>query len=88
MTFSRCESKRGRGPRRSEGRCAWDEETDAERLAAVIKALTGWGPGVCCRSGGGLEGCYGGDLEGFMRYVELVGAIAKRLGEVTGPLWR
>jgi hypothetical protein len=52
-------------------------EADAERLAAVVEALTGKRPRICRRSDGTIEiECYEGHLEGFMRYIELAEAIA------------
>jgi hypothetical protein len=58
------------------------EETDAERLAAVIEALTGVKPKIRRRSDGIIElVCGRAHLEGFMRYAELAGAIARWLEE-------
>jgi hypothetical protein len=57
-------------------------EADAERFAAVIKALTGREPGVYRRSDGKIEAvCGRGHLDGFMRYAELADAIEKWLEE-------
>jgi hypothetical protein len=57
-------------------------ETDAERLAAVIKALTGRKPGVYrMKDGKIMIVCYREHLEGFMRFAELAEAIAKWLEE-------
>jgi len=57
-------------------------ETDAARLVAVIKALTGREPKVYRMKDGTIKiECYGGHLEGFMRYAELAYAIAKWLEE-------
>jgi len=57
-------------------------EADAERLVAVIKALTGREPKVYRMKDGTIKiECYGGHLEGFMRYAELAEAIAKWLEE-------
>jgi hypothetical protein len=57
-------------------------EADAERFSALIKALTGKEPKVYRRSNGKIEiKCYEGHLEGFMRYVELAGAIEEWLEE-------
>ena len=57
-------------------------EADAERLAAVIEALTGVKPKVYRRSDGDIEIiCGRTHLEGFMRYTELVDAIEKWLEE-------
>jgi hypothetical protein len=59
-------------------------EADAERLAAVIKALTGKEPRIHKRSNGAVEiVCYEGHLDGFMRYAELVDAIMKWLEETS-----
>ncbi len=57
-------------------------EEDAERLAAVIKALTGKEPRVYRRSDGRIMiECYGEHLDGFKRYAELADAIEKWLEE-------
>jgi hypothetical protein len=59
-------------------------EADAERFSALIKALTGREPAVYRKSDGRiLIECYGGHLEGFMRYAELADVI-KRWLEETG----
>ncbi len=55
-------------------------EADAERLAAVIKALTGVKPKIRRRSNGAIEIVCGREhLEGFARFAELTDAIAKWL---------
>jgi len=57
-------------------------EEDAKRLVAVIKALTGREPKVYRMKDGTIKiECYGGHLEGFMRYAELADAIATWLEE-------
>jgi hypothetical protein len=57
-------------------------EADAERLAAVIEALTGKKPKIRRRSDGAIViECYREHLEGFMRYKELTGAIKNWLEE-------
>jgi hypothetical protein len=57
-------------------------EADAERLAAVIKALTGKEPRIHrMKDGRTMIECYGGHLEGFKQYVELADAIVKWLEE-------
>jgi len=57
-------------------------EKDAERLAAVIKALTGREPRVHRMKDGRIRiECYEGHLEGFMRYAELADDIEKWLEE-------
>jgi hypothetical protein len=58
------------------------EETDAERLAAVVEALTGVKPKIRRRSDGIIElVCGRAHLEGFRRFAELAGAIARWLEE-------
>jgi hypothetical protein len=55
-------------------------EADAERLVAVIKALTGKEPKVYQKSDGKIEiVCTRAHLEGFRRFAELADAIAKWL---------
>jgi hypothetical protein len=57
-------------------------ETDAERLAAVIKALTGKEPRVYrMKDGKIIIECGRSHLDGFARYAELADAIAKWLEE-------
>jgi DUF971 family protein len=59
-------------------------ETDAERLSALIKALTGREPRVYRMKDGRIKiECYEGHLEGFMRYEELADAIEKWLEETS-----
>ncbi len=59
-------------------------EADAERFAAVIKALTGREPRVYQRSDGKIIiECYEGHLEGFRRYIELADAIERWLKETS-----
>jgi hypothetical protein len=59
-------------------------KADAERLAAVIEALTGVKPKVYRMKDGRIKiECYEGHLEGFMRYKELAGAIKKWLEETS-----
>jgi hypothetical protein len=57
-------------------------EADAERLAAVIKALTGMEPWVYRMKDGTIKiACGRAHLEGFKRYTELADAIKKWLEE-------
>jgi len=57
-------------------------KADAERFAAVIKALTGKEPRIRRMKNGKIKiECYGGHLEGFMRFAELADTIAKWLEE-------
>jgi hypothetical protein len=56
------------------------KEADAERLAAVVKALTGRGPKVRrMKNGEIVVECGREHLDGFKRYAELADAIAKWL---------
>jgi len=58
------------------------KEADAERFAALIKALTGREPKVYrMKDGTIMIKCYEGHLEGFMRYAELADDIMKWLEE-------
>jgi 23S rRNA pseudoU1915 N3-methylase RlmH len=60
------------------------KEADAERLAAVIEALTGVKPKVYRKSDGDIEiVCSREHLEGFMRYKELADAIMRWLEETS-----
>ena len=57
-------------------------EADAERLAAVIKALTGVKPRIRHMKNGAITiVCSRKHLEGFARYAELADAIKKWLEE-------
>ena len=57
-------------------------EADAERFAAVVKALTGKKPRIRRRSNGTIElECYERHLEGFARFAELAEAIVRWLEE-------
>jgi len=61
-----------------------DKEADAERLAAVVKALTGREPKVRrMKNGEIVVECGREHLDGFMRYAELADAIAKWLEETS-----
>jgi hypothetical protein len=60
-------------------------EVDAERLAAVIKALTGRAPRIRrMKDGTIIIECGREHLEGFARFVELASAIARWLEETGG----
>gem|GEM_PF-364777 len=61
------------------GRAYIREEADAERLAALIKALTGKEPRVYRVGNKIMIECGREHLEGFMRYTELADAIARWL---------
>jgi hypothetical protein len=57
-------------------------EAEAERLSALIKALTGEEPRIRRMKDGTIViECYGGHLEGLMRFAELAGVIARWLEE-------
>jgi hypothetical protein len=59
-------------------------ETDAERLAAVIKALTGREPRVYRMKNGAVKiECGRTHLEGFKRFAELADAIVRWLEETS-----
>ena len=59
-------------------------KADAERLAAVIKALAGKEPRVYrMKDGKIMIECYEGHLEGFTRYAELADDIEKWLEETS-----
>jgi hypothetical protein len=61
-----------------------DKEADAERLAAVVKALTGRKPKVRrMKNGEIVVECGREHLDGFKRYAELADAIAKWLEETS-----
>jgi hypothetical protein len=62
-----------------------DREDDAERLAAVIKALTGRAPRIRRMKDGRLMIVCGREhLDGFARFAELASAIARWLKETGG----
>jgi len=86
MTFSRRgDSNAAVGRATARADAPGGREADAERLSALIKALTGRGPKVRrMKNGEILLECYEGHLEGFMRYAELADAIAKWLEEAGG----
>ena len=74
ITFSR------RGADNAAVAYAYAEVDDAERLAALIKALTGKEPKVYRMKNGKIKiVCYREHLEGFMRYAELADPIKKWL---------
>ncbi len=57
-----------------------DRWADAERLTAVIKALTGKEPGIIERSDGTIEIiCSRAHLDGFKRYAELADTVERWL---------
>jgi hypothetical protein len=77
MTFSRRGAKNA-----TIGYAYIKEETDAERFAALVEALTGKKPRVYRRSDGKIVvECGGEHLKGLARYTELAEAITRWLGE-------
>jgi len=59
-------------------------EADAERLAAVMKAITGKEPRIRRIKNGKIKiECYGGHLEGFMGFAELADVIKRWLEETS-----
>jgi hypothetical protein len=61
-------------------------EADAERLAALVKAITGEEPRIRRKSEGAIEVICGREhLDGFKRYAELADAIEKWLEEARAP---
>jgi hypothetical protein len=82
ITFGRYNENAAVGRAYARGDAPEVREADAERLAAVIEALTGVKPKVYRRSDGDIEiVCGRTHLDGFMRYKELVDAIEKWLEE-------
>jgi hypothetical protein len=76
--YGRNNAARGRAYARADA--PGGREADAERLAAVIEALTGRKPRIYRRKDGQIEiVCYEGHLEGFRRFAELADAIEKWL---------
>jgi hypothetical protein len=76
--YGRNNAARGRAYARADA--PGGREADAERLAAVIEALTGVKPRVYRRKDGQVEiVCYEGHLEGFRRFAELADAVEKWL---------
>ena len=59
-------------------------EADAERLSALVEALTGMEPRIRRLKNGKIKiECYGGHLEGFMHYAELADVIKRWLEETS-----
>jgi hypothetical protein len=84
ITFSRRSNNRVVGFAYARGDTPEDKEADAERLAALIKALTGKEPRIRRRSDGVIViACSRAHLDGFARYAEFAGAIEKWLKETS-----
>ncbi len=84
ITYGRYEKNVARGFAYTKGDAPEVREADAERLAAVIKALTGKEPWIRRMKDGRIQiVCGGGHLDGFMRYAELADAVEKWLEETS-----
>ncbi len=82
ITYGRYGKNEARGFAYTRGDTPDDREADAERLSALIKALTGKEPKIRRKSGGKIEIVCGREhLEGFKRYAELADAIDRWLEE-------
>ncbi len=82
ITYGRYGKNEARGFAYTRGDTPDDREADAERIAAVIKALTGKEPRIRRKSGGKIEIVCGREhLDGFKRFAELADAIARWLEE-------
>jgi len=83
MTFSRrggSNAAVGRATARADA--PGGREADAERLSALVEALTGKRPRMYRMKNGEIViKCYGGHLEGFARFAELTDAIRRWLEE-------
>jgi len=81
ITFGKYNNVVGRAVARADA--PGGREADAERLSALIKALTGREPNIRrMKDGTIIIECYEGHLEGFMRYAELADAIERWLEEM------
>jgi hypothetical protein len=82
ITYGKYEKNETRGFAYASAKAPGGREANAERFAAVIKALTGREPKVYQKSGGKIMiVCSREHLDGFMRYAELADAIEKWLEE-------
>jgi hypothetical protein len=82
ITFSRRTDNAAIGRAYARADAPGGREADAERLSALIKALTGKEPRVYrMKDGKIMIECYEGHLEGFARYAELADDIEKWLEE-------
>jgi len=81
ITFGKYNNVVGRAVARADAPDGREE--DAERLSALIKALTGREPNIRrIKDGTIIIECYRGHLEGFMRFAELADAIERWLEEM------
>ncbi len=82
ITYGRYEKNMVKGFAYARGDTPEVREADAERLAAVIKALTGKEPRMRRMKDGTIViVCYRKHLDGFMRYKELADVIEEWLEE-------
>ncbi len=82
ITFSRRTDNAAVGFAAARADVPGGREADAERLSALIEALTGVKPKIRrIKHGTIVIECYGGHLEGFRRFAELADAIEKWLEE-------
>jgi len=82
ITFGRYGNNAARGHAYASAKAPGGRVADAERFAAVVKALTGEEPWMYQRSDGKIMmECYERHLKGFARYAELGGTIKKWLDE-------
>jgi len=82
ITFGRYGRNMALGFAAASAKAPGGKEADAERLSALIEALTGRKPKIIKRSDGQIViECSRAHLDGFMRYAELADAIAKWLEE-------
>jgi hypothetical protein len=83
ITYSRHGDNRTVGHAVARVNAPGGREADAERFAAVVKAITEREPKVYRMKNGRIKiECYEGHLEGFMRYAELADVIERWLEEV------
>ncbi len=84
ITYGRYGRNEARGYAYARGDAPEVREADAERLSALVEALTGVKPRIRRRSDGKIViECYREHLEGFMRYTELAKAIKRWLEETS-----
>ena len=84
ITYGRYGKNEAKGFAYASANAPGGREADAERLAAVIEALTGVKPKIRRRSDSTIEIICGREhLEGFKRYAELANAIMKWLKETS-----
>jgi hypothetical protein len=82
ITFGRYGNNAARGHAYASAKAPGGRVADAERFAAVVKALTGEEPWVYHMKNGRIKiACYERHLKGFARYAELGGTIKKWLDE-------